>query len=61
MTFGQHIRLAGAVVVIVAFFMHSLMLNLLGLVVMAIGVTVQVDALERRVAALEPKEDEDEG
>ena len=60
MTFGGHIRLAGAVVVILSFFLKSMPLNLVGLMIMAIGVTVQVDSLERRVAALEPKEDERE-
>lgn len=60
MTLGGHIRLAGSVVVIVAFFTHSLVLNLLGLCIMAIGVTVQVDGLEKRVMALEPKENDDE-
>jgi len=55
MTFGQHIRLAGATVVIVSFFMNNLLLNFIGLIIMAIGVTVQVDSLERRIAALELK------
>lgn len=61
MTFGGHIRLAGAVVVILSFFLKNMALNFLGLMIMAIGVTIQVDSLERRVAALEPKEkDNDE-
>lgn len=57
MTFGGHIRLAGAVAVIVAAFTNIMPLTLIGLCVMAIGTIWQIDSLERRVAALEPKED----
>ena len=60
MTFGQHVRLAGAVVCIIAFFASSLLLNFIGLIVMAIGVVLHIDNLEKRVAALEPKEKDDE-
>lgn len=60
MTFGKHIRVAGSVVIIVAFFMHSLILNLVGLAIMAIGGLWQVDSLERRVEALEAKGSTDE-
>lgn len=60
MTFGRHIRLAGAVVIIVAAFTNIMLLTMIGLCVMAIGAIVQIDSLEKRVAALEPKEDTDE-
>lgn len=60
MTFGGQVRLAGAVVVIVAFFTNTIALTFLGLCIMAVGATWQIDALEKRVAALEPKEDTNE-
>lgn len=60
MTFGGQIRLAGAVVAIIGAVSNTVILSALGLCIMAIGVTVQVDSLERRVAALEPKEDTNE-
>jgi len=56
MTFGGQVRLAGAVVVIIGALANVIVLNLVGLCIMAIGVTIQVDKLEKRVAELEPKE-----
>lgn len=43
----RQIRLAGAVMVIVAFFTHTLALTSLGLAIMACGVIGSVDRLER--------------
>lgn len=60
MTLGKHIRLAGAIACIVGAITNTLILNLIGLLVMFIGVVVQVDNLDRRIAALEPKGDTDE-
>lgn len=60
MTWGKRIRLAGAVACIVGAVTHILLLNLIGLLVMFIGVVAQVDNLERRVEDLEPKEDTNE-
>lgn len=55
MTLGQHIRLAGAVTCIVAALLNNLLLNFLGLMVVAIGMVVHIDNLERRLQALESK------
>ena len=56
MTFGGQVRLAGAVVVIIGALANIVVLNLVGLCIMGIGTVWQIDALERRVVALEPKE-----
>ena len=60
MTFGGHIRLAGAVVSIIGAVTNTVILSVVGLCIMAIGAAWQIDALERRVAELEPKEQTDE-
>lgn len=60
MTFGGHIRLAGAVVSIIGALMNILVLSLTGVMIMALGAIWQIDSLEKRVSALEPKGDDDE-
>lgn len=60
MTFGAQLRMAGSVIVIASFFMDNrLLVNLIGLTVVALGTVLSVDMLERRIAALEPKEEND--
>lgn len=56
MTFGAQIRLAGAIVVIIGALTNVIVLNLVGLCIMGIGAVWQIDTLEKRVAALESKE-----
>lgn len=59
MTFGKQVRLAGAVVCIVGAVTNITILNIIGLLVVFLGVIFQVDNLERRIEDLEPKgEDE---
>lgn len=59
MTFGKQVRLAGAVVCIVGAVTNITILNIIGLLVVFLGVILQVDNLERRIEYLEPKgEDE---
>lgn len=53
MTFGQHMRLAGAVVAIVGALTNLVILSVIGLCVMACGAVLQIDNLEARVKALE--------
>lgn len=60
MTIGQHIRLAGAVTCIIAVLLNNLLLNFLGLMIIAVGVVVHIDQLEKRVQALETKGVDDE-
>lgn len=60
MTFGAQVRFAGAVVCIVGAFASSATLSLIGLTIIAVGSMWQIDSLERRVQALEPKEKNDE-
>jgi hypothetical protein len=60
MTFGAQVRLAGSVIVLAGFAMHNMLANFIGLAVMALGATIQIDNLERRVKELEPKGDDDE-
>lgn len=49
MSIWQHIRLAGAVVIIIAAFVNNLMLTLLGLMIQFVGVIGSVSSLEQRV------------
>lgn len=60
MTFGKQVRLAGALICIIGAVTNTLVLNIIGLFAMFIGVVIQVDNLEQRIEALEPKEKEDE-
>lgn len=60
MTFGKQVRLAGAVTCIIAAVTNTIVLNLIGLLAMFIGVVIQVDNLEQRLIALEPKGDNDD-
>lgn len=60
MTFGGQVRLAGAITVILSAMFHTAILTFVGIAIMAIGATWQIDGLERRVAALEPKEKDDD-
>lgn len=60
MTFGGHIRMAGAVTTIIGVLIGNLLINILGLMIMAVGVTVQVDTLEKRVSELESEGETDE-
>ena len=53
----KHIRLAGAIVVIVGAFMHILALTLLGLAMQYLGVVAAVDRLERIIDLMVEKED----
>lgn len=59
MTFGQHMRLAGAVVAIVGAVTHLMVLSFIGLCVMACGAILQIDNLEARVKSLEPEKEDD--
>ena len=59
MNIWEHIKLAGAVVCIIAALLNDLALNLLGLFVAAIGVMGHVTNLEQRMKLLESKGDED--
>lgn len=56
MTFTRHLRLAGGVLALVGFFMQSMRLILIGLVVQYIGTIWGVDFLENRVKELENDE-----
>lgn len=60
MRFGKQIRLAGAVVCIIGAVSNTLILTLIGLLSMASGVVLQVDNLDARLEALEPKQEEDD-
>lgn len=48
----KHVRLAGGVVVLVAFFVHNFPLTLLGLGLQYMGVIGAIDLLERKFDAL---------
>lgn len=54
----RHIRLAGAVIVIVAFFINSFPLTLLGLTVQYVGTIAGLDRVERLIEKLLPTEEE---
>lgn len=60
MNFWNHVRAAGAVTVIIAYFLNNLLLNLIGLMIIAVGVVGHVSNLEERVKALENKGVNDE-
>ena len=60
MNIWEHIKVAGAVVCIVAALLNNLALNLLGLLIATIGVMGHVTNLEYRMKLLENKGDEDE-
>ena len=55
MSIWQHIRLSGAVVIILAAFLNNIMLTFIGLMIQFVGVIGSVSSLEARVAALESK------
>ena len=60
MTIWQHIRLAGAVAIIIAAFINNIMLTFIGLMIQFVGVIGSVSNLEQRVTALESKGANDE-
>lgn len=60
MNIWEHVRLAGAVTCIIAALFNNLLLNLFGLMIVAIGTVGHVSNLEKRLAALEAKGVNDE-
>lgn len=55
MTFGGHVRLAGAIVAIIGAILSMPMLSLVGFALVAVGAIWQIDGLERRMAEIEAK------
>lgn len=60
MNIWEHVKLAGAVLCIIAAFMNSLLLNFVGLMIAALGVMGHVNQLEYRLKLLELKGEKDE-
>lgn len=55
----KHLRLAGSVVMIAGAFTNTILLTFIGFFIQYVGVVGGLDLVERRLEALEPKEEDD--
>ena len=60
MSFGQHIRFAGAIMTIIGTLSNTGLVTFLGFMIIAIGIVVHLDNIEHRMRILEEKNEKTE-